>query len=121
MISVLITSGSRYPLDRKAIRKRTREFLKKAGLEDVEVSLAVVGARKSRELNKTYRHLDQPALSLSFALEEPRSPDGILRLGDVVVCYPLARQKAALEKRMVDEVIWEAVEHGLKQILNFEF
>jgi len=26
-----------------------------------------------------------------------------------------------LEKRMVDEAIWEAVEHGLKQILNVEF
>lgn len=116
MISVLITSGSRYPFARRAIRAKIKKFLQSAGLDGAEVSLAVVGTRKSQALNQQYRQLDQPASVLSFPLEEPRGPDGILRLGDVVVCYSLARQQAAQEKRMVDEVIWELVEHGLKNL-----
>lgn len=87
-------------------------------MEDVELSLLVVGARKGRFLNFKYRRSNEAALVLSFPLEESRGPDGILRLGDVVVCYPLVRQKAVREKRMVDEVMWEVVEHGLKQLVN---
>lgn len=118
MISVLIKAGSRYPFGRKKIRKKIKLFLQKAGLDEAEISLAVVGARKSQSLNKQYRDLDQPAPVLSFSLEEPRGPDEILRLGDVIVCYPLAREKAVRERKMVDEVVWELVEHGIKQILN---
>lgn len=118
MISVLISAGSRYPFARKKIRAKIKEFLQVSGLDDVEVSLSVVGTRKSQRLNQEYRDLDQQAPVLSFPLEEPRSPDGILRLGDVVVCYPLARQEAARGKRMVDEVIWELVEHGMSNLLG---
>lgn len=118
MISVLITSGSRYPFGRRAVRQKTKSFLKKSGLDDVEISLYVVGARKSQTLNKQYRALDEPASVLSFPLDEPRGPDDILRLGDIVVCYPMARKQAALEKKMVDEVVWELVEHGLRNLIS---
>lgn len=118
MIIVLIKAGSRYPFDHRLVRGKIKKFLQKAGLDDVEVSLSVVGTRKSQALNQQYRELGESAPVLSFPLEEPRGPDGILRLGDVVICYPLARQQAAREKKMVDEVVWGLVEHGLKNLVE---
>lgn len=118
MISVLMTSGSRYPFGRKAIKEKTNFFLQAFGLDDVEISLSVVGTRKSQTLNQQYRDLDKPTSVLSFSLEEPRGPDGVLRLGDVVVCYPIARQQAAQQKKMMDDVLWELVEHGIKNLVG---
>ena len=118
MISVLISAGSRYPFDRKTIRKKAKDFLRQAGLREVEVSLSIVGTRKSLFLNKQYRQLDQPASVLAFGLDDPRGPDGVLRLGDVVVCYPIARQQAVQQRKMMDDVLWELVEHGIKNLIK---
>lgn len=118
MISVLISSESRYPVDRKRIRQTATEFVKKTGLEDVEVSVAVVGSRKTRELNRNFRKIDKVTNVLSFPTEEARGPDQVLRLGDIVICYPVARAEAAEEEKMVDDKIDELLEHGLKHLLG---
>lgn len=118
MVFVLISSESRYPIDRKKIRHQVQEFLGRAGLEDVEVSILVVGTRKIRTLNREFRKIDEPTDVLSFIQETPRDPDGILRLGDIVICYPVARSQAAEEEKLVDEKIAELVEHGLRHLLG---
>lgn len=118
MISVLIASESRYIIERRNIRQMVEEVLKKAGLVDVEVSVLVVGSRKIKALNSQYRQLDEPTDVLSFPQESSRGPDGVLRLGDVVVCYPICREEAALENKLVSEKMNELVEHGLKHLLG---
>jgi len=118
MISVLISSESRYPVDRKRIRQKLAEFIKNIGLDDVEVSVLIVGSRKMRELSRQWREVEGQSDVLSFPTEEPRGPDGILRIGDVVVCYPEAREKAASEGKLVDEKIEELLEHGLRHLLG---
>ena len=118
MVFVLISSGSRYPIDRKKIRQRIEEFLGKAGMEDVEVSVSVVGTRKIRSLNRDFRKIDEETDVLSFPQEGQRDPDGILRLGDIVICYPVARSQAAEEEKLVDEKIAELVEHSLRHLLG---
>lgn len=118
MISVLISSESRYRVDRKKIRQSASDFLKGAGLADVEVSVSVVGARKIHTLNQKFRQIDAPTDVLSFPQEEGRGPDGILRLGDVVVCYPICREEARKENKMVWEQMNFLVEHGLRHLLG---
>jgi len=119
MISVLISSKSSYPVERKKIKEKVKEILEKMGMDEVEVSLAIVGDRKIKELNRCFRHLDEVTDVLSFPLEEPRGQDGILRLGDVVISYPQARKWAKERNKFVEEVILELVEHGLKHLLGF--
>ncbi|PIU03280.1 rRNA maturation RNase YbeY [Candidatus Shapirobacteria bacterium CG08_land_8_20_14_0_20_39_18] len=118
MISVLISSESRYRIDRQKIKKGIEDFLGQVGMNEVEVSVAVVGGRKIRSLNKTYRQLDESTDVLSFPQEGSRDPDGILRLGDILVCYPQAIEQAVEEDKMVDEKINELVEHGLRHLLG---
>ncbi|MFZ5366208.1 MAG: rRNA maturation RNase YbeY [Patescibacteria group bacterium] len=118
MISVLISSESRYQVDRKKIRQAVEKLLKETGLSEVEVSILIAGTRKIRELNRIFRKIDEETDVLSFPLEEARDQEGILHLGDIVVCYPKAREEAAEEGKMVDEKINELVEHGLRHLLG---
>ncbi|MDZ4209806.1 MAG: rRNA maturation RNase YbeY [Candidatus Curtissbacteria bacterium] len=118
MISVLISSESRYTIERTQIRQAVQKFLEGVGLIDVEVSILVVGSRKIHQLNRDFRKVDSPTDVLSFPQEESRGPDGVLRLGDVVVCYSICVDEARRENKMVVEKMQELVEHGLRHLLG---
>lgn len=118
MISVLITSESRYLVSREKIRQAIKNLLISERLDDVEVSVLIVGARKIHELNLKWRQIDKETDVLSFPLEEARDIRGILRLGDIVVCYPVAIKQAQAENKLVDDKINELVEHGLRHLLG---
>ena len=118
MINVLISSESRYKFERGKIRRMVSDFLKEVGLEDVEVSIRVVGARKIKTLNSDFRKVYEPTDVLSFPQDSVRDPDGILRLGDIVVCYPICRQEASRENKLIIDKMNELVEHGLRHLLG---
>jgi len=118
MIRVAIKSRSEYSFDHRRLRRRIKEFIKKTGLDDVEVSLAVVGRRRMRKLNQDFRQLDKVSDVLAFPQEEIRRPDGVLLLGDIVVCYPQAQEEALAYQESIDEAIWDFVEHGLNRLID---
>jgi probable rRNA maturation factor len=45
-------------------------------------------------------------------------PDGVLRLGDLVVSFPEAVREATEENKLVDDKIVELVLHGLDHLLG---
>jgi len=118
MISALISSESRYPISRPKIKKTIENYLRNLGIDDVEVSVAIVGSRKIRDLNKKWRELDEPTTVLTFALEEPRSEDGILRIGDIIISYPEARIIAQEDNLDMDAAIEKLVIHGLGNLFG---
>ncbi|NCN59382.1 rRNA maturation RNase YbeY [Candidatus Microgenomates bacterium] len=118
MISVLISSESRYPISRPKIRTIVEDYLRDLGIDDVEVSVAVVGSRKIKQLNKKWRNLDEPTTVLTFALEEPRNQDGVLRIGDIVISYPEARIIAQEDNLNMDSAIGKLLIHGLGNLFG---
>jgi len=118
MISVLISSESRYPISRPKIKKTVEDYLKDLGIDDVEVSVAVVGSRKIRQLNKKWRELDEPTTVLTFALEESRNLDGVLRIGDIIISYPEARIIAQEDNLDMDSAIGKLLIHGLGNLFG---
>ena len=121
-IKILLFVESRYKLDRKKISQKVCNLLKKQEvLGPVEVSVAIIGDRKMKNLNKKYRQKEGTTNVLSFPLSEGETtvmPKDILRLGDVVISYPMAIKEAAEEDMMVDDKICELVEHGLLHLLG---
>lgn len=124
MINVLVTSESRYPANRKLIREVVRRTVaaRKIG-DNVEVSVAVVGDRKMRGLSRKYRNIDKTTDVLSFTFEEAEhdrgpGPDGILRLGEIVVSFPQIVEWAKKRNKMLDEILAELVEHGCLHLLG---
>ncbi|MBP9719396.1 MAG: rRNA maturation RNase YbeY [Candidatus Levybacteria bacterium] len=121
-INVLLFVESRYKVQRKRIVAAITKFLTGNGISsDVEVSIAIVGDRKMRALNNTYRHLDKTSNVLSFPIAEGDTiamPSDTLRLGDVVISYPEVVRESAAENWLVDDRIEELVIHGVTHLLG---
>src|SRR3990167_9720449 len=125
-VEVFINADSRYKFDRKMVREAVKQVLMKEGLlGKVEVGLSVVGDRKMKELNAAFRKKPYTRDVLSFPLEDtisPQpfigSPDSVMRLGDIVISYPVARDQAAQRNVMLDEEITFLTTHGLLHLLG---
>lgn len=126
MIQVFIKTESHYIINKGRIRKCIERLLISRGVKGaVEVSVTVVGNRFMRQLNKSYRNIDKATDVLSFCLNESKDarhfidpPDGVLRLGDIVVSYPTAIDDASDENMLVDDKIDELIEHGLLHLMG---
>ncbi len=121
-ISVPIFIESRYRLSRKKVRWAVADVIAKQEIAGpVEVSIAIVGDRKMRELSRKYKNEDKTRNILSFSQEEGekvRVKSDVLNLGDIVISYPQVIKEASRDEVLVDEKIEELVKHGLGHLLG---
>lgn len=93
-----------------------------------EVSLTVTDPETVRRLNREYRGFDEPTDVLAFAQGESRdeelpfvqAPDGIHRLGDVVISYPQAAAQAEQRGAPVERELALLTVHGLLHLLGYD-
>lgn len=121
-ISILIFVESRYRINRKRIKQTVSKVIDKNDVTGpVEVSIAIVGDRKMRELSKKYKGEDKTRNVLSFSQTEGETislPEDVLRLGDIVLSYPQVIRDAVKDEMLVDDKVDELVEHGLMHLLG---
>ena len=128
-LKVEVTSDSKFPVSRKAIRERIREVLLRQKVSGkVLVSVTVVGDRKMLQLNRKYRSLNSTTDVLSFPTHDPTQPidDGGfmdpselgLVLGDIVVSYPQTVLIAMKKNQLLDDAVCDLVEHGMMHLLG---
>jgi probable rRNA maturation factor len=119
---VLIYVESRYKVNRKRIKSAVQYVLEDQNIQtQLEVSIAIVGDRKMRALNKQYRNLDKTANILSFPLaegEQTKLPTDIMRIGDIVISYPMVIKESAEQELLVDDRVEELVQHGMLHLLG---
>ncbi|KKR51180.1 MAG: putative rRNA maturation factor [Candidatus Curtissbacteria bacterium GW2011_GWA1_40_16] len=129
MVKTLIFSDTRYPVNRKIVRKAVADTFLKYKIEATiaEVSVAVVGSRKMKDLTDKFMKDGKEHEVLSFPLEEltagfasgfAGSPDDVLRLGDVVLCWPQVLEAASRDDIMVDEEVYKLTCHGIEHLLG---
>ena len=120
MFSVLIKTTKDFALDLEVVKRKAREVLGHyfEKRDKVELSIIFVDEARSHQLNLRLRKKDEPASVLTFSLQEQTgqaikfdsSPDGVLRLGDLVICPAvMSRKGLALE---------EILEHGIKSLFS---
>lgn len=121
-ISVPIFVESRYKVNRKRIKKIVEEVAKTNEIVGpIEVSVAIVGDRKMRELSRKYKGEDKTRNILSFSQsegEEIKMPKDKLRLGDIVLSYPEVINDSVRDEMLVDDKVDELIEHGLMHLLG---
>lgn len=121
-VNVLIFVESRYKINRKRIKQTVDRVIDKNEMASpVEVSIAVVGDRKMRELSKKYKGEDKTRNVLSFSQtegERVQMPNDILRLGDIVLSFPQIIRDASRDEMLVDDKVDELIEHGLMHLLG---
>lgn len=126
MITVLFQTESHFPVDAPAIKDAVTKSLDSRVQSDTEVSISIVGDRRMKELNTIYRKIETTTDVLSFPQNDPSQsmtpfvphPDGMIRLGDIVVSYPQAVVEAREENMLVLDKIIELVLHGLEHLLG---
>ncbi len=126
MLTVLIKTESHYTVDRKRVRIVIGKILTSRGVKGkVEVSVSIVGDRLMKNLNNTYRNVNNTTDVLSFPMTEEvkdkpfvEPPDNVLRLGDIIISYPQARDEASEENLLVDDKIDELIRHSMMHHLG---
>ncbi len=121
-VKVPIFVESRYQVNRKRIKTTVVNLLKKNNINgDVEVSIAIVGDRKMRDLSRKYKGEDKTRSILSFSMTEGKSsylPEDFLMLGDIILSYPQVILESSEDEMLVDDKIDELVEHGVLHLLG---
>ena len=100
---------------------------------EVEMGIYITGAGRIQELNRNYRKKDQTTDVLSFAFfPEPRAPsvdgsiefvlppDGVLRLGEVVISFPQAEAQAVKYGHAVKRELARLLMHGVLHLLGYD-
>lgn len=125
MVNVYIKTDSHYKINRDRVRKTVIDFLSEKKIKaDVEVNISVVGDRMMKKLNHDYRKIDETTDVLSFSIASDLKtafvdpPDGMLRLGDIIISYPQMLEDASDEDKLTDVKFDELVLHGLNHLLG---
>jgi probable rRNA maturation factor len=125
-ISILVEAPFRGRLDRAALRRLVARVLRAEGVAPpAEVGLVVSNDETVRDLNRRCLGLDEPTDVLSFGHDpspEPfvTPPDGLRRLGEVILSYPTAERQAQEAGCSVQEEAAHLVVHGLLHLLGYD-
>jgi len=130
MADIMISTDTRYPVNRRKIRSAIEDTLAKRKVmgEQVEVSVSVVGSRKMTKLTNKFLEDNKKHSVLAFALEdvaESKSsgfvnpPNANLILGDIVLCWPQVLLDAARDDIMVDEEVYNLCSHATDHLLGY--
>lgn len=108
-----IHNVTRSSIDESFLKKVAERVLKEEKSKESGLSIAIVGSRRSRQLNLQYRGKDKPANVLSF-------PESEFGLGEVVIC-PEQVKKDAKEYGMIFEraLAWMLI-HGILHLLDYD-
>lgn len=113
-----------HPKGRRHARRletSARRFLERLELGNVELSIALIGDRAIRRLNRTWRRKDKPTDVLSFpAGALPAGTPGPRPLGDVVISLDTAERAAREEGRTVEAELDRYLAHGLLHLLGYD-
>lgn len=131
MIKINISKQSDNPVSSPNLKKKLQNFFREKGIvSDAEVSVAFVGEAKMLDLGKKYLKDKKLHNVFSFTPDEvnPDSigengnfiypPDGLLHLGEIIVCYPQAFREAKNENIKIEDKIYELVEHGAMHLMG---
>ena len=125
MIKINFKKQSNYPVSALNIKKRLTEFLTQKGLvSDTLVDVSIVGKKVMLNLAKKYLKEENVLRNvLSFPENEVLGQfvyphDEKIRLGEIVICYPKVFEEAREENKLIDEKVYELVEHGARHLLG---
>lgn len=125
---------SKSPLKKVFFDKIIRETLLEVGWEflkkkNISLSLAMVGKKEIKEINKKYRRINAVTDILSFAEYKSerdlrkgveKNKDKELFLGELILCYDDIKEYAKKEKLNLKEECAKVVSHGLLHLLGMK-
>ena len=122
-MEVEIRNCTRKPVNESAIKKAVAETLKLLRLKsDAVLSVALVGGKKMRSLNKSWRKKDATTDVLSFSFLEAGGSDAgaTKEAGEIIICLPVAARQARLYGLSEKKQIARLAAHGTMHIFGLD-
>ncbi len=128
-IDIHVDDEFRTLVDKARVRKIVRQVLRTEQFTPpYEVGLVLTDVERVRQLNRDYRGVDQPTDVLAFYMRPQRGsessfanpPDGVARLGDVIISCPQALAQAKEQAHSVQRELALLVIHGVLHLLGYD-
>jgi len=116
-------------VDENWVKKIVRQVLKVEGVPSpYEVSLVFTDSETVQRLNRDYRGVDEPTDVLAFYMLPQKGaassfalpPDGVTRLGEVIISYPEALAQAKEQGHLLERELALLVIHGILHLLGYD-
>jgi probable rRNA maturation factor len=128
-IDIHVEEEFRGVVDEGWARRIAQTVLKAEGVAlPYEVSLVFTDSETVKQLNRDYREVDEPTDVLAFHMLPQKEvddsfalpPDGVTRLGDVVISYPQAVEQAREQGHSPERELALLVIHGVLHLLGYD-
>jgi len=128
-IEISVDDEFRALVDKDWARKIAQQVLKAEGVAPpYEVSLVFTDSEMVRRLNRDYRGVDRPTDVLAFYMLPQKEadscfalpPDGVLRLGEVIISYPQAVEQAKEQGHSIERELALLIVHGILHLLGYD-
>jgi len=128
-IEIFVEEKFRGGVDGGWVKKIVRQVLKAEGVAPpYEVSLVFTDSETVQRLNRDYRGVDEPTDVLAFYMLPQKGtdssfalpPDGVTRLGEVIISYPQAVAQAKEQGHSPERELALLVIHGILHLLSYD-
>lgn len=132
-LNLEVSNLTKSKVSKSLFEKAIFETFKILGLDgNIEVSLAVVGEKRMRGLNKKHRSKDKATDVLSFSFVSPkllakagfdedrRVGQRDLNMGEIIICLPYAKRQAREEGRSLQKEFALLASHGAIHLFGID-
>ena len=111
------------------LKKATERVLRGEKIKQKDVSIAIVGPKKSQQLNRQYRNKNKAANVLSFSAGNDRIPSDLSRaesrevegyLGEIVLCPAEIKKDAKKYGMMFEQALLWMLVHGMLHLAGYD-
>ena len=95
--------------------EKFRQWASAALIENVDVTIRLVGRDEGLALNATYRNRAKPTNVLTFVYSETRPLSG-----DIVLCIPVVKEEARAQGKTLEAHLAHLTVHGLLHLQGFD-
>ena len=128
-IGIHVEDEFRASVDGSWVKKIIRQVFRDEGIPSpYEVSLVVTDSETVQRLNRDYRGIDETTDVLAFYMLPQKGadsffalpPDGVTRLGEVLISYPQALAQAKEQGHSLERELALLVIHGILHLLGYD-
>jgi|AJXC01.1.fsa_nt_gi conserved hypothetical protein TIGR00043 len=106
-------------INEKNLKDTLQQVMTDLGKGNSELLIRIVDKTEIQNLNKTYRHKNQPTNVLSFPSDLPIEIDEEI-LGDVVICTDVVTDEAKAQNKTFDEHLTHMAIHGTLHLMGYD-
>lgn len=145
---LLVKNFTKNEINEKFLRRVAEESIKNIlvikKIKNLEIDLAIVGEKKMKTLNRIWRGKDKVTDVLSFESASPLRhtvsevsgrtkdhsvksgfkfifpPDGIVHLGQIIICYSVAARQAREDGHSIDKEMAVLLIHGILHLASYD-